>query len=46
MKKVHTTIRLCPDLHNEIVKIAEKENRKFSNVIETVLKKVIKTKKT
>lgn len=46
MKKVHTTIRLCPDLHNEIVKIAKKENRKVSNVIETALKKVIKIEKT
>lgn len=45
MKKVHTTIRICPDLYNEIVKIAEKENRKVSNVIETALKKVIKIEK-
>ena len=40
MKKTYS-LRLDEDLVQEIEKIAETENRNFSNMVETILKKEI-----
>lgn len=41
MEKQHKTMRLKSDLVKKIQKMAEKENRSFNNMIETLLEKAV-----